>query len=159
MSVYVKLGAAVTLVGLFLSSAAPAAGIFSAFAGSYRGTGKISDVNGKSETMTCRSTNAPSSDGIAMNLSLTCASDSYRVDFHADLFTDGEALRGKWSETTRSVEGNISGAITPSVINAVTTAPGFTANIMIQVQKSGRLDIDLSAKGMTINHVQVSMKK
>jgi len=159
MSRFVKIGAAAALVGLVVSSSAPAAGMFSAFGGSYRGTGRISDVNGKSESLTCRSNNAPSQDGIAMNLTLTCASDSYRVDFHADLFTDGQALRGTWNETTRSVDGNIAGTITPSVINATTSAPGFTANIVIQVQKNGHLDIALNSTGTSINRVQVSMKK
>ena len=147
------------LAGLMLAAPADAAGVFSAFAGSYRGTGRISDVNGKSESLTCRSTNTPAQDGIAMNLGLTCASDSYRVDFHADLFTDGQSLHGTWTETTRAVNGNVSGSITPSVINATTSAPGFAANIVIQVQKNGRLDIALSATGTSINHVQVSMRK
>jgi hypothetical protein len=158
MSGTVKIVAAVALAGL-VASAAPAAGVFSAFGGSYRGTGRISDVNGKSEALTCRSTNAPAQDGIAMNLSLICASDSYRVDFHADLYTDGQTLRGTWSETSRNVNGNVSGSITPSVISATTTAPGFGANIVIQVEKNGRLEIALSATGTSINHVQVSMRK
>ena len=158
MTRFVKIGAA-ALVGVLFVSSASASGVFSAFGGSYRGTGRISDVNGKSESLTCRSTNAPALDGIAMNLSLTCASDSYRVDFHADLFTDGQALRGTWSETSRSVNGNVSGSITPSLINAVTSAPGFAANIAIQVEKNGRLEISLSATGTSINHVQVSMRK
>ncbi len=158
MSRFVKI-AAVALVGAFLVSSVSAGGIFSAFGGSYRGTGRVSDVNGKSEPLTCRSTNAPAPDGIAMNLSLICASDSFRVDFHADLYTDGQNLHGAWSETTRSVNGNVSGTITPSVIEATTSAPGFSAKIVIQVEKNGRLEITLSADGTRINHVQVTMKK
>jgi len=158
MSRFVKIGAA-ALFGALLISPAPAAGVFSAFGGSYRGTGRVSDVNGKSESLTCRSTNAPAQDGIAMNLALVCASDSYRVDFHADLYTDGQALRGTWSENTKNVNGNVSGTIEPSVIRVTTTAPGFGANIVIQVEKSGHLEIALSATGTSINHVQVSMRK
>jgi len=147
------------LIGLVAASSAPAAGIFSAFGGSYRGAGRISDVNGKSESLTCRSTNAPAQDGIAMNLSLVCASDSYRVDFHADLFTDGQALRGTWSENSQNVTGNVSGAIEPSVIHVTTSAPGFSANIVIQVEKNGHLQIALAATGTKINRAEITMKK
>ncbi len=159
MSRFVKTCAAVTLVGLFVSSAAPAAGVFNAFGGSYRGTGRIFDVNGKSESLTCRSSNAPSQDGIAMSLSLVCASDSYRVDFHSDLYTDGQSLRGNWEEKTRSATGDVSGTIQPSQIDATATAPGFSANIIIRVEKGGRLQIGLNAQGTSINKVEVTMKK
>ena len=141
------------------ASGASAAGVFASFGGAYRGAGKISDVNGKTESLSCRSTNTPAQDGIAMNLSLICASDSFRIDFHSDLYTDGHALRGTWSEASRGVSGNIGGTIVPDLISAQATAPGFTANIVIQVQKNGRLDVSLNSEGTKINKVQVSMKR
>jgi len=141
------------------ASAAFAAGPFAAFDGTWKGAGRISDVHGKSEGLTCRSKNLPAPDGIAMALSLTCASDSYRVDFHSDLYTDGSALRGTWSETTRNATGNVEGSIRPDVINATTSAPGFRANIVIHVVGGKRLDVVLNAQGASINHVEVSMKR
>ena len=144
---------------LTTSTVYAAGGAFADFAGSYRGKGKVTDVNGKSETLTCKSDNAPAPDGIAMQLSLVCASDSYRVDFHADLYTDGQNLHGKWTETTRSAEGEISGTITPTLINAQATAPGFGAQIAVKVQDKHRLDVALNAQGTSINHVEVSMRK
>jgi hypothetical protein len=136
-----------------------AAGPFAEFGGSWRGGGRISDVNGKSESLSCKSAISPSSDGIALSLTLVCASDSYRVDFHSDLYTDGQALRGTWTETTRGASGDVSGTIAPNLINATTTAPGFTANITIHVAAGRRLDVSLNAQGTSINHVQVSMKR
>lgn len=155
----VKMSGAAALATLLCASSAYAAGVFADFGGSYRGAGKITDVNGKSEALSCRSTNAPSQDGIAMNLSLVCASDSYRLDFHSDLYTDGRTLRGTWTETSRNVNGNLTGTIVPGLISAQTTAPGFTANIAIQVQKNGRLDVAFNAEGTRVSKVQVSMKK
>ncbi len=130
-----------------------AAGPFAEFGGSWRGGGRISDVNGKSESLSCKSAISPSSH------TLVCASDSYRVDFHSDLYTDGQALRGTWTETTRGASGDVSGTIAPNLINATTTAPGFTANITIHVAAGRRLDVSLNAQGTSINHVQVSMKR
>ena len=122
---------AAALAGLSAIGAqsASAAGVFSDFGGAWRGAGRISDVNGRTEALSCKSNNSPSQDGIAMSLSLVCASDSYRVDFHSELYTDGSALRGTWSETTRGASGDVGGTITPQLINATTTAPGFEAQI------------------------------
>jgi hypothetical protein len=153
---------AFALAGVFSTIgavSAQAAGPFAAFEGAWRGAGRISDVNGRTEPLTCKSTNSPSPDGIAMTLSLVCASDSYRVDFHSELYTDGQALRGTWTETTRNASGDVNGAIGRDVINATTTAPGFSANIVIHVVSGRRLDVALSATGTSINHVQVTMKR
>ena len=153
---------AVAVVGLTAAlgaSGALALGVFSPFAGNWRGSGRVSDIHGKSEALRCKSTLAPSPDGIAMSLGLVCASDSYRVDFHADLYTDGQNLRGTWSESTRDATGNISGVIRPDIINATTSAPGFAANIVIHVVGGKRLDVALNAQGTTVNQVQVSMKR
>jgi hypothetical protein len=141
------------------ASDALATGIFSNFGGYWRGAGRISDVNGRTEALSCKSTNAPAPDGIAMSMALVCASDSYRVDFHADLYTDVQAISGTWSETTRNASGNISGAIRPGVINARTEAPGFSADILIRVVGGRRLDVSLDSHGTSINRVQVSMKR
>ena len=141
------------------ASSAFAHGVFSPFAGDWRGAGRISDIHGKSEALRCKSKMAPSPDGIAMSLDLVCASDSYRVDFHADLYTDGENLRGTWSEATRNATGNVSGVIRPDLISARTEAPGFAANILIHVVAGKRLDVSLAATGTSINRVQVSMKR
>ena len=150
---------AVALTASLGASGAFAAGPFADFGGTWKGLGRVSDVNGKSEALTCKSKNTPSSDGIALTMSLVCASDSYRVDFHAELYTDGQALRGTWTETTRDASGNVEGTIRPDIISAVTSAPGFTANIVIHVVGGKGLEIDLKAKGTNVNHVQVSMKR
>ena len=142
-----------------LAPSADAAGVFSNFGGSWRGAGRISDVNGRSEPLTCKSNNSPSQDGIAMSLSLVCASDSYRVDFHSELYTDGQNLHGTWTETTRSASGDVNGEIRPNQINATTTAPGFAANIVIHVVSGRRLDVTLAATGTSISHVEVSKKR
>jgi hypothetical protein len=153
---------ALALAGLISAvgaDAAQAAGSFAPFGGNWRGAGRISDINGRTEPLSCRSTVSPSSDGIAMSLSLVCASDSYRVDFHTELYTDGQSLRGTWTETTRGASGDVNGAIGRDVINATTTAPGFSANVVIHVVGGRRLDVALSATGTSISRVQVTMKR
>jgi hypothetical protein len=152
----------VAMAGVVLAlgaASALAASPFEPFAGSWRGGGRIYDIHGKSEAVTCRSTISPSSDGIAANLALVCASDSYRVDFHSDLFTDGQSLHGNWTETTRSASGDIHGQIGGSEIQATASAPGFNANIVAHVISGKRMDVSLNATGVSIDRVQVSMRR
>ncbi len=144
--------------GLWASSAA-AAGVFADFGGQWRGSGRVSDVDGRSETLTCKSSNRPSDDGIAMTLGLVCASDSFRVDFQSDLYTDGRALRGTWNEKTREVSGVAQGAIGHDVFNVTASAPGFDARIVVRVIGGRKLDVRLDAHGSKINHVEVSMRR
>jgi hypothetical protein len=151
--------AIVALTATLGATGARADGVFSPFAGDWHGAGRVSDIHGKSEALRCKSKLAPSSDGIAMSVNLVCASDSYRVDFHADLYTDGQKLRGTWSESTRAATGNVSGVIRPDIINARTQAPGFEAAIVIRVVGGKRLDVSLNAQGTSVNQVQVSMKR
>ena len=155
-----KFALAAAVLALGASSALAAAGPFAQFTGTWKGAGRISDIHGKSEPLTCKSTYSPQPDGIAMSLALTCASDSYRVDFHCELFTDGQALRGTWTETTRNAEGNVHGTIGPDFINAITDAPGFTATIAVHMVSAARMDVDLKAHGnVSIDHVVVTMKR
>jgi hypothetical protein len=150
---------ALGFIAALTASSASAAGPFAAFGGAWKGAGRISDIHGKSEGLSCKSTMSPSSDGIAMSLALVCASDSYRVDFHSELYTDGQDLRGTWTETTQNGSGDVTGTIRPNVISAVTTAPGFSARIVVHVVNGKRLDVSLNAQGTSINHVEVSMKR
>ena len=139
------------------ASATQAAGVLAAFGGSYHGGGRISDADGRSESLTCRSTNSPSSDGNALSLSFACASDSYKVDFNASLNAEGGDLSGSWSESSTGGSGQISGTVGPGLINA-TTSGGFSANIVVRA-RGGRLDVSLSAQGAKINRVVVSMRR
>jgi hypothetical protein len=145
---------------LALGASSALAGPFSEFAGSWRGAGRLSDIHGKSEALTCRSTNTPQPDGIAMSFVLVCASDSYKVDFHCELFTDGSSLHGTWTESTRNAEGNVHGSIGHDFITAITDAPGFSATIAVHMVSAARMDVDLKAHGnVSIDHVVVTMKR
>jgi hypothetical protein len=136
-----------------------AAGPFAAFGGHWKGSGRIYDIHGRTEPLSCRSTNDPASDGIAMTLSLVCASDSYRIDFHSELYTDGHSLTGTWSEKVYEATGNMTGDIRPDSITAVAKAPGFDATIVAHIAGANKLDVTLKAHGVSIDHVVAVMKR
>ena len=124
------LGAAALCVALACVGAEAAAGPFAVFAGTWKGEGRVYVKSGATEPLKCRSHNIPSDDNVNLDLSFVCASTSYRFDFHAQLYTDGKALRGQWTEASRNASGNVSGEITASMFSASTRAasgPGRAA--------------------------------
>ena len=143
------------LAGAALASqVALAAGPFSPYGGSWRGAGRL-DANGRSEPLRCRSDNAPSRLGTEIALSLTCASDSFRVDIRSDLNADGENVQGTWTETTQNVSGTVAGTLSKRQIDAAVSGSGFNANVVIRVA-GRRLDFSLASQ---LGNVQVVLRR
>jgi hypothetical protein len=144
-----------SLAAALAATPALAAGPFSAYAGSWRGTGQL-DSGGRSERLSCRSDNSVSDNGAAVSLSLVCASDSFRLDIHSDLTSDGRNVQGTWTETTQNVSGDVTGVISKKQIDAsVSSNSGFTANIALRAI-GRRLDVSLASQQ---GNVQVVMHR
>ena len=69
-----------------------------------------------------------------MNMSLTCASDAYKFNLAADVQSDGSAVSGSWSESSRNVSGAIEGRGGGGNFQVLASAPGFNANISLQTR-------------------------
>jgi hypothetical protein len=152
----VSLGGAV-LLGPQLAMA-DSEGPFAGLSGSWRGTGRILSGDGKGEKIACRATYEVSPDGINLGQSLVCASDSYRFDIRTSIFTDGQTLRGTWQETTRNASGNLTGEVSPGLIQSRVTAPGFAAEV--SVKTSGRKQVvSINPEGKDIAQVDITMTR
>ena len=138
--------------------AARADGPFSTFSGDWKGVGTVVDDKGKTESLRCRESNVVSDDNISLTQSLVCASDSYRMEFHTTLFTDGRTVRGTWEDTSRNASGNIFGQIANNVIVANITAPGVQARLSAKTSAT-RQEVTIEPEGTQINKVVVTMKK
>src|SRR5438445_10191569 len=104
------LGLGILGLGIFVHGAAQAAeNPFAHFAGNWTGQGKITVQNGSSERIRCRGTYRAGESGMTLSLSLRCASDSYKFELASDVTYDGGAISGSWNETTRQVNGSLSG--------------------------------------------------
>jgi hypothetical protein len=108
-------------------NAIAAEGPFAGYAGYWSGEGTISVANGANERIRCKATYAVSANDAAVNQTLRCASDSYRLDITSDVASSGGALSGSWSEATRNATGRISGRINGNELNAMVAGVGFTA--------------------------------
>jgi hypothetical protein len=106
-------------------------GPFSGMAGVWSGGGTVTLDDGSTERIRCRATYAVGRDGSGLNLSLTCASDSYRFNLAGNVVAQAGALSGTWSESSRGVSGNLEGRGANGNFQVVASAPGFSANISL----------------------------
>jgi hypothetical protein len=127
-------GFAGVLMAWPLVGAAQVAGPFSRFDGHWRGSGRVSDVNGKTERITCRADYSIPPSGNSVSQSLVCASDSYRFEVQSDVVIErGHSVRGRWEETTRHAQGDLAGRIADDDFEGMVTGSGFTAGISIRM--------------------------
>jgi hypothetical protein len=127
--------AATLFLASFLTICGPAAyaqsGPFAGMAGSWSGGGTVTLDDGSNERLRCRATYAVGAGGNGLNLSLTCASDAYKFNLAGNVVSEGGALSGTWSETTRNVSGSLQGRGGNGNFQVVASAPAFTANISL----------------------------
>jgi len=124
--------AATLLVATMSNSASYAqAGPFAGMAGNWSGGGIVTLDDGSSERLRCRATYAVGAGGTGLNLSLVCASDSYKFDLRADVISDRGMLSGSWSESSRGVTGTLEGRGANGNFQVLANAAGFSANLSL----------------------------
>jgi hypothetical protein len=125
--------AVVTLFAAFVSGSASYAqsGPFAGMAGNWSGGGTVSLDDGSTERIRCRATYAVGAGGNGLNLSLICASDSYKFDLRGNVVAERGALSGTWSESSRGISGNLEGRGSSGNFQVIASAAGFTASISL----------------------------
>jgi hypothetical protein len=123
--------AAAFLLVALAGTASHAEGAFAGMAGNWSGSGTITLDDGSMERIRCRATYAVRADGNGLNQSLTCASDSFRINLASNIIAQGGTLSGTWSETARNVSGNLEGRGGGGNFQVIASGPGFTASIAL----------------------------
>jgi len=121
-------------------------GPFAGMAGNWSGGGTVTLDDGSSERLRCRATYAVGAGGTGLNLSLTCASDSYKFILSSNVVAQGGALSGTWSESSRGISGNLEGRGGNGNFQVVANAPSFAANLSLATQ-GNRQSIVIRAAG------------
>jgi hypothetical protein len=152
------MAAALSLGILGFGAAQAAENPFAHVAGSWAGQGKITVQNGSSERIRCRGTYRAGEGGNSLNISLRCASDSYKFELASDVTYDGGAISGSWSEASRSVYGQISGRATATNISAQASAVGMNASISITTRGNSQ-SVTIRSPGSEISEVSVTMAR
>jgi hypothetical protein len=125
--------AAATLfvVALSGSSSFAQSGPFAGMAGNWSGGGTVTLDDGSTERIRCRSTDAVGAGGSGLNLTLTCASDSYKFDLRGNVISDRGVLSGSWSESGRGINGILEGRGANGVFQLTATTAGFNASLAV----------------------------
>ena len=95
---------------LVASAAHGQSGSFKSLAGSWSGSGIVKLTEGGSERIKCKAI-YQLADRSTVTLRLTCASDTYKIALSGTMHDREGAIAGSWSESTRKVEGMLSGRV------------------------------------------------
>jgi hypothetical protein len=129
-------------------------GPFAGMAGNWSGAGTVTLDDGSTERIRCRATYAVGAGGNGLNQSLTCASDSYKFNLSSNVVSQGGALSGTWSESSRGVNGNLEGRASGGNFQIIASAPGFTANLTLTTRgnkQSVVIKADTAFRGASIS--------
>jgi hypothetical protein len=120
----------VSLVAVFCSSASHAqSGPFAGMAGNWHGGGTVSLDDGSVERIRCRANYAVA--GARMGMTLTCASDAYRFNLEGRVVSEGGAISGTWSESSRGINGTLQGRGGGGSFRVLASAAGFNADLSL----------------------------
>jgi hypothetical protein len=133
---------------LFAGAAPAAAGPFSAFPGTWNGDGTIAYSDGTKERIRCKTVySVTTPDATDLNVAFSCNSDNYRFELNGKMTADSSgALSGLWSETTRSVNGKVTGQVREQRIMIRIDAAGFGATLNL-VTKDDRQQMKMDSAG------------
>ena len=99
--------ATLSLATLSGSASYAQSGPFAGMAGNWAGGGTVTLDDGSTERIRCRASYAVGAGGNGLNLSLVCASDSYKFDLRGNVIAERGALSGTWSESSRGISREV----------------------------------------------------
>jgi len=135
-----------------------AEGPFAGLAGSWSGAGTITLSDGGRERIRCRATYLAGAGGTTLQQSLRCASDSYHFELQSNVRADGGVISGSWSESTRGVNGSVSGRVRGNQIEALVDAPGFSATVTI-VTHASRQSVSIRSLGREFSGAAITLNR
>jgi hypothetical protein len=151
---------AIALLGaaVFGSSTYAQSGAFAGMAGVWAGSGVVTLDDGSTERIRCRATDAVGAGGNGLNLTLLCASDSYRFDLTGNVIAQGGELEGTWGESSRGLRGNLRGRGANGNFQVIATAPGLTANLSLTTRGNRQSIVIRSESGFRNASISLSRR-
>jgi hypothetical protein len=135
-----------------------AAGPFDRFIGSWSGSGHVVGTKGDREPIRCRASYSEAESGSALNQSIVCASDSYRIEITSYVQASGNEVQGSWNEVTRNASGHLTGQIQGDRFDGSVVGPGFTAAISL-TSNGRRQAVSIRPQGGDISDVQLELQR
>jgi hypothetical protein len=134
-------------------------GPFAGMSGHWSGGGTITMANGASERIRCRAANSVNASGTAIQQTLRCASQSYRLDISSNVLSEGGSVSGNWAEATRGVSGSVSGRASSSGIDANVIGGSFAARLDVRTHGDRESVTIRPEVGTDVAAVWISLRK
>lgn len=153
--------AAAVLGSLFFTSASFAQSVsqpFAGMAGVWSGKGSILLAGGGQEAIRCRATYSVRGDGVALQQTLRCASDSYKFELSSNVVANGGKLTGTWSEATRNVSGDVEGTTAGGRFQVVVSAGTFKADLVLTTRGNSQ-SVVIRSEGSDFKGVNITMSR
>ena len=139
-------------------SAARAASSFDKFVGVWRGAGQIVGTNGHRESIRCRAQYTEAKKGSALNQSIVCASESFKLNITSYVEVSGASVQGYWKEASRDVSGHVTGRISAGRFEGELSAATFSAGISLT--SNGRAQaVSIQPSGGDVSDVHIELKR
>ncbi len=157
-------GRALGVAALLLLTAPPGfaqrePGPFADLSGYWSGGGTITMSNGARERIRCKAVYAVNETGKALNQSVRCASDSYKLEISGNVIFNSGSLSGTWGEATRHASGNISGRASNAEIMARVDGAGFSAGLQVHFHGDRQSVSIRPTSGTDIANVTITLRK
>ena len=149
------LGAGV-IAGATQVQAQTASGPFAGYVGSWSGAGAMSLKSGGVERLRCTATYQVDNGGSTLAQNLNCSSDTYKFDLQNQIVATGANIAGRWFETVRNAQGEITGRLSPGRVDGSATGPGFTATFTLR-ERGNRQQVVIKAQGGDITEITAAL--
>ena len=131
---------------------------FGGLSGSWAGPGTITLSSGAKERLRCRATYGVEDSVKSLQISLRCASDSYKFELQSAVTHNDGTISGTWTEATRNAGGTLSGTAGGGKIQANATGPTFSANLAFTT-RAGQQTVSIQSPGSEISAVAITLTK
>jgi hypothetical protein len=130
---------------------------FAGLAGAWKGAGSISLSDGTSERLRCRATYRVDGGQTALQQTLRCASDSYKIELSSYAVGEGGHVSGSWNEESRGLTGTLTGTAMPGRLSLAVASPAFSANLSL-VTRGDKQTVSIISEG-EIRNVSISLTR
>lgn len=131
---------------------------FAGLSGKWAGDGSIALTSGATERLRCDAAYKVEGGGENLDLTLRCASDSYKFDLRINLVDHAGEVLGSWNEVTRSVQGGISGQDSKGQIRLTVRGQDFTAAVVVTTHESEQ-SVSIRAQSGELSQVAITLRR
>ena len=130
---------------------------FTVLSGSWSGGGVITMASGSKERIRCRANYNVNGTGSSLDLTLRCASDSYRFELQSNVAHNNGSVSGSWAELTHRVGGTVSGSARGNHIQV--RVDGTLSALLALNTSANQQSISIEAPGSEMSSVAISLSR